>query len=89
MTIELKPEHARVVSEAMESGAYEHPDDVIARALELLRGDEGWLQDHKEEIAAKIERGFAQFSRGEFLSPDESRADMQTRKTEWMKNRRA
>jgi len=84
MTIQLKPEHAQVVSEAVQSGAYPHPDDVIARALEVLRGEDGWLHERKDEVAEKIERAFGQFERGEFFSSDESRSDMERRKTEWL-----
>ncbi len=84
MTIELKPEHAQVVNEAVRSGAYQHPDDVIARALEVLRDEEGWLHERKGEIAEKIERAFGQFERGEFFSSEESRADMEKRKAVWL-----
>ncbi|HEX3876569.1 MAG TPA: hypothetical protein VHW24_06265 [Bryobacteraceae bacterium] len=47
------------------------------------------LQDYKEAIEAKIERAFAQFDCGKFLSPDESRVDMETRKAAWLSRRRS
>lgn len=34
MTIELKPEHQRVIDRAIQSGAYHDPDEVIGAALE-------------------------------------------------------
>jgi len=87
MRIELKPEHAQVVNEALQSGAYSHPDDVIARALEVLREEEGWLHDQRDRVSEKIDRAFGQFERGEFLTAEESRADMEQRKAAWIKNR--
>jgi antitoxin ParD1/3/4 len=84
MTITLRPEHEKAIAQAIESGAYENPDEVIGRALEVLRGEEEWLHDHKEEVTEKIERAFEQFERGEFFSADESRADLARRKQEWL-----
>jgi len=84
MTITLGPEHEKVVNEAIQSGAYKSPEEVIERALEVLRSDDRWLLDHKDEIAAKIDHAFVQFERGEFFSAEESRADMEKRKAAWL-----
>ena len=37
MTIELKPEQEQRIAEAMRSGAYQKPDDVIDRALKVCK----------------------------------------------------
>ena len=84
MTITLRPEHERVIAQAIQSGTYQNPDDVIARALEVLRDEEDWLHEQRTEVATKIERAFGQFERGEFFSAEESRADMEKRKTTWI-----
>jgi putative addiction module CopG family antidote len=84
MTITLRPEHEKVVTQAIQSGAYQSPEEVIERALEVLRSEDTWLLDHKDEIAEKIDRAFGQFERGEFLSAEESRADMEKRKAAWL-----
>jgi antitoxin ParD1/3/4 len=84
MSITLRPEHEKAVVQAIQSGAYENPDQVIERALEVLRFEDVWLHDHKEEVAEKIERAFGQFERGEFFSAEESRADMEKRKAAWL-----
>jgi putative addiction module CopG family antidote len=83
MTITLRPEHEKVVEEAIQSGAYRSPEEVIERALEVLRSEDTWLLDHKDEIAEKIDRAFGQYERGEFFSAEESRADMEKRKAAW------
>jgi putative addiction module CopG family antidote len=84
MTITLRPEHEKVVTQAIQSGAYQSPEEVIERALEVLRSEETWLLDHKDEIAEKIDRAFGQSERGEFFSAEESRADMEKRKAAWL-----
>ena len=39
MTIELKPEHQRVIERAIRSGAYRDPGEVLSAALEMLAED--------------------------------------------------
>jgi Arc/MetJ-type ribon-helix-helix transcriptional regulator len=72
----------------METGDYQNPDDVIARALEILRSEDDWQREQTAEIAEKIERAFGQFERGEFFSAEESRANMERRKAEWLREHR-
>jgi Arc/MetJ-type ribon-helix-helix transcriptional regulator len=88
MTITLRPEWEQLVTQAMRTGAYQDPHEVIGWALEMLQSENKWLQDHKEAIAAKIDRAFEQFERGDFLSSDQSRADMENRKEAWLRNRK-
>ena len=87
ITITLRPEHEQL-TEALQTRAYQNPEGVIGRALEMLHAEDEWLQDRKDSIAAKIERAFAQFEYGEFLSPEESRANMEKRKSGWLDERR-
>ena len=84
MTITLRPEHEQLITQALRSGAYQNPEDVIARALEILHSEAAWLLENKETIHGKIERAFEQFERGEFLTAEESRADMENRKSAWL-----
>ena len=37
MTITLKPEQEKTIADAIQSGAFQNPDEMIARALEVLR----------------------------------------------------
>jgi antitoxin ParD1/3/4 len=84
MTITLRPEQEKQIDQAMQTGAYQDPQDVIERALQMLRSRDEWLLDHKDGITEKIERAFDQFERGEFLSNEQSRADMEERKAGWL-----
>jgi antitoxin ParD1/3/4 len=88
MTITLRPEHEKLIAQAMQTGAYQNPDEVIGRALEILNSEDEWLNDHKPEITEKIERAFGQFERGEFFSAQESQADMEKRKAAWLREQR-
>ncbi len=88
MTIILRPEQERLITQAMGTGAYRDPHEVIERALEMLRSEDAWLQEHKEDLCTKIDRAFEQFERGEFLSSGESRAEMERRKAAWLHDRK-
>jgi Arc/MetJ-type ribon-helix-helix transcriptional regulator len=83
MTITLRPEHEQLIAQAIHTGAYQNPEEVIGRALEMLQFEDQRLQD-RDLIHEKIERAFGQFERGEFFSAEESRANMEKRKAAWL-----
>lgn len=80
MTITLRPEHEQLIAEALRSGAYHSPNEVIERALELLREQESWLAENR----AKIEQGYAAAQRGELTDGDQVRARLEERKRNWL-----
>jgi antitoxin ParD1/3/4 len=84
MPIILRPEHERLISEALRSGAYQSPEEVIKRALELLRDRDAWLAENR----AKIEEGYAAAQRGNLIDDDEVRAQMDDRKRAWLAEQR-
>ena len=86
MAITLNAEQERLIAQVMQAGGYQNADDVIARALEILRAEDGFLHEQKGAIAAKIDNALAQFERGEFLSAEESRSDMEQRKANWLRD---
>ena len=87
MPISLRPEHEKLIKEAIKSGAYEDANDVVGQALDMLFSQDQWLRNHKQDISEKIDRAFAQFERGEFLSADRARAEMEKRKKAWLNER--
>ena len=87
MTIIIRPEHEVLIAQSMKSWAYQNADAVIDRALEVLRSEDDWLDANKEAAGEKIERAFGQFERGEFFSAQESKADMERRKADWLRER--
>jgi Arc/MetJ-type ribon-helix-helix transcriptional regulator len=89
MAIAIRPEHEQMIVDAIQSGAYASPDDVIERALQALRSEDEWLDENMAAIGGKIERPFGKFERGEYFSPEQSRSEMERRKAEWMRERRA
>ncbi len=71
MTIELKPEQENRVAEALRSGAYSSPNDVIDRALEVLHELDEWIAANRQAIDLKIRTGIAELERGEGIPEDE------------------
>ena len=84
MTITLRPDQEKAIAQAIESGAYQNPDEVIERALEVLLSEDEWSQHDKDELNQKIERATAQLDRGEGISGDELRARLERRKAAWL-----
>ncbi len=80
MRITLRPEHERLIAEALRCGTYQSPDEVIKRALELLRERDAWLAENR----AKIEEGYATARRGELSDSGQVRAQMEVRKRAWL-----
>jgi len=73
MGIDLKPEQQRVIDQAVQSGAYSNPSEVVDQAFEIIREqlDLGnWMLEQRESVAAHIEKGFAQAERGELTDAD-------------------
>lgn len=71
MAIILLPEHEQIVTETLRSGGYQNSDQVIGRALEMLRAEEQWLARNRHLVDAKIERGIEELNRGEGIPEDE------------------
>ena len=84
MTITLRPEHERLIAEALRSGAYLSADEVIERAFELLHEQEALLAENR----AKIEEGYAAAQRGELIDADQVRARLQEKKRDWLAEQR-
>jgi Arc/MetJ-type ribon-helix-helix transcriptional regulator len=82
MTIELKPEQEHRIAEALRSGAYGSPDDVIDRALEMLHERDEWLAANRQAISVSIRTGTAELDRGEGIPDNELDAYLSRLKAE-------
>ncbi len=71
MTITLRPDQERIFTQALSTGAYQNPDEVIQRALEMLNGQDQWLLENRAAVDAKIRRGLEQLDRGEGIPENE------------------
>lgn len=88
MTIEIKrPEIEALIQQRLHSGAFDSVEDVLFDALEIQSEREVWLQENKETINAKIERGLAQLDRGEGIPGDQLRARLADDKAAWLADR--
>jgi len=79
MPITLQPEHERLIAEALRSGPYQNPDEVIQQALELLRAWDAWLAESR----ARIDEGYAAAQRGELIDAGQVRVQMEEKKRAW------
>jgi Arc/MetJ-type ribon-helix-helix transcriptional regulator len=84
MTITLRPEHEEVIARAMQTGAYQTADEVIARALEVLRSEDEWLAANKDSLNQKIETAIEQLDRGEGIPGEDVRGRLEQRKAGWL-----
>ena len=80
MTIQLKPEQEHRIAEAVRSGAYQSPDEVIERALEVLHERDEWLIANRQAVDAKIRRGIEELDRGEGIPEDKLDAHLKALK---------
>jgi Arc/MetJ-type ribon-helix-helix transcriptional regulator len=71
MTIQLKPEQEHRIAEAIRSGAYQSPNDVIDRALEVLHERDEWLMANRQTVDGKIRKGIEELDRGEGIPEGE------------------
>ena len=71
MPLQLSPQQESRISEALRSGAYNNPTEVIDRALETLLEQDAWLIAHREVIDAAIHEGLQELERGEGIPEDE------------------
>ncbi|MEP6961150.1 MAG: type II toxin-antitoxin system ParD family antitoxin [Acidobacteriota bacterium] len=70
MAIQLKPEQEKRITNALRSGAYSNPHEVIDQALEMLQDRDEWLTEQRTEIANKIEAGYASAQKGDLIDED-------------------
>jgi antitoxin ParD1/3/4 len=84
MTIEInRPEIEALIQQRLHSGAFESVEDVLFDALEMQGEREAWLQENKESINAKIERGLAQLDRRDGIPGDKLRSRLEADKAAW------
>lgn len=82
MAQQLSPRQETLVNKALRSGAYQNPNDVIDRALEVLHEQDEWLMASRQIINAKIQRGIDELDRGEGIPEDELDAQFQRLKAQ-------
>jgi putative addiction module CopG family antidote len=84
MTVHLNAELEALVTRDVERGAYRSADEFLEHAVRLLHAQEEWFAENREEIAAKIEQGYAAAQRGELLEPEELHLRLAKRKAAWI-----
>jgi len=88
MKIHLRPELEEMIKQDVQRGPYQSVDEFVEHAVALLHEQETWLAEHRTEIAARIEQGYAAAQRGELLGSDQVRATLEKRKRAWLAEKR-
>jgi putative addiction module CopG family antidote len=83
MTIHLKPELEALIQQDVQRGPYQTADEFVERAVQMLHDQEQWLADDREDIAAKVEAGYASAERGDLIDAEQVRTGMNQRKQIW------
>jgi putative addiction module CopG family antidote len=87
MEIRLSPELAAVVEQDMASGRYRSVEEYIAEAVEMLHERQQWRGETLDEINAKLDEAVAEAERGELISSDELRRNLQANRAQWSDRR--
>jgi len=80
MNVALDERSRQRVQREISRGHFREPAAVVARALELLDAQEGWLDQNRQAIHDRIEESFAQIERGEGVSGGEARRMLSSRR---------
>ena len=74
MEIRLRPELEELIRQDVQRGAYQTVDEFVECAVSMLHEQEAWLAEHRVEIAAKIDEGYAAAQCGELIDADAVRS---------------
>lgn len=81
MTVRLSPELEALIREDIARGPYSSVEEFVEQAVQLLHEQEQWLGEHRAEVAAQVEHGYAQAERGELVDSEEAMAILRRRET--------
>jgi Arc/MetJ-type ribon-helix-helix transcriptional regulator len=79
----------KLIQKRLQSGVFGSVEEVIHNALASQDAETEWLAENKEALDEKIARGTAQLDRGEGVSGEVARTQLQQRKADWLRNRGA
>ena len=87
MHLEVLPDLETLINKRLSSGAYQNAEDVLRRALEAQDAEESWTEEERRALSAHIEEGYLQGERGELISAEQARRDIQRMKDNWRERR--
>jgi Arc/MetJ-type ribon-helix-helix transcriptional regulator len=67
MSLQISRENEQIIHDAISSGGYHSPDEVLTAALRLLR--------RKQQLVRDVKTGVDQLSRGEYTEYNEESLD--------------
>jgi len=88
MQFNIPPDLETLINRRLSSGGYTSVEDVLRRALQAQDAEESWTDEERRALSAHIEEGYLQAERGELISADQARHEIQTLKTDWRSSKR-
>jgi predicted transcriptional regulator len=80
MTLNLDPATEQLLQQELATGRYREPSDLIAHALDLVKAERADLTSRRAQIVAEIDESLAQLDRGEFVTEDQLRTRIASRR---------
>jgi Arc/MetJ-type ribon-helix-helix transcriptional regulator len=80
MALTLDPATEARIQQALATGPYSEPAELLNRALDSLEAEQVSLSTRRAEIIAELEESVAQARRGEGVTGEELRARYEIRK---------
>jgi len=93
MQLTLPADLESLINKRLSTGAYADAEDVVRHALEFQDAEEGLAQEEiltdeeRSAISAHIEEGYQQALRGEFITPEQAKRDLQFMQQKWLASR--
>lgn len=88
MTFHLRPELEELIKQDIQRGAYQSVDEYLERAISMLHEQETWLVEHRSEISARVDAGYAAAQRGDLIDSDQVQLTLEEKKRAWLANQR-
>jgi len=88
MQLDLPPDLETLINKRLSSGAYISVEDVLRHALQAQDAEESWTDEERRALCAHIEEGYLQAERGELISADQARREIQAMKADWRSSKR-
>lgn len=89
MTIRLSPELEDQIRQDAAAAGFASVDAYVTEVLTMQHQHEAWMAEHRDEIRAKIEEGWAEAERGELMDSDEVKLEMKAMKRSWLRTNSA
>jgi antitoxin ParD1/3/4 len=83
MHLQISPDLENLINKRLSTGAYDSPEEVLRRALELQDAEESLTEDERLALSTQLEEGYLQAERGELIDGEHARNQISKMKEDW------